>query len=212
MSFIDLRFPIGIAVGATGGPVHSTTIVAGSTGYETTNANWADARRRWRINKDILSPALLDELLAWIIVTQGPARAFRFRDPSDWYAGLVWTGDDLVTGTPVQIGTGNGSATAFQLAKIYSIGGGYTRSRAIKRPVAATVKVYLAGVEQSSGWTLNAATGVVTFSSPPTNGAAVAWTGEFDIAARFEADDPQIRMRSVMRAVADGISILEVLE
>ena len=50
------------------------------------------------------------------------------------------------------------------------------------------VRVAVGGVEQFSGWSVDAATGIVTFSSPPAMGAAVTAGFKFDVPVRFDSD------------------------
>ncbi|MDZ7601858.1 MAG: DUF2460 domain-containing protein, partial [Hoeflea sp.] len=45
--FHEVRFPLRLSLGASGGPRRRTDIVALSNGGETRNARWADARRRY---------------------------------------------------------------------------------------------------------------------------------------------------------------------
>jgi uncharacterized protein (TIGR02217 family) len=45
--FHEVRFPLRLSLGASGGPGRRTDIVALSNGGETRNARWADARRRY---------------------------------------------------------------------------------------------------------------------------------------------------------------------
>ncbi len=57
--------------------------------------------------------------------------------------------------------------------------------RTITKPVAGTVQVYLDGVEQPSGWSVDTTTGLVTFGVPPTLGVEVTAGFEFDVPVRF---------------------------
>jgi uncharacterized protein (TIGR02217 family) len=57
--------------------------------------------------------------------------------------------------------------------------GAQTWVRRIVKPVAGTVRVALDGVEAVSGWSVDAATGVVTFTT-----AGI----ELDVAVRFDTD------------------------
>ncbi len=56
----------------------------------------------------------------------------------------------------------------------------------IKKPVVGTVKPYLAGVLQSSGWSVDTTTGVLTFLASPAVGVAVTADFEFDVPVRFD--------------------------
>jgi uncharacterized protein (TIGR02217 family) len=175
MAFHDVRFPTDIAYGSSGGPEFSTDVVVLASGYEQRNSNWAVARAKFNVAHGVKTQAQLDVLLAFFRARQGKAHSFRFKD---------WT-DYTITGQTVGIGTG--ALNSFQLTKNY-ISGGVTQSRTLTKPVGGTVKIYLNGVLQSSGYSINLTTGVVTFTTPPALGVVMAADAEFDIPARFDTD------------------------
>lgn len=84
------------------------------------------------------------------------------------------------------IGIGTGSLKTFQLTKRHT-SGAQTWTRAIAKPVTGTVHIALDTVEQVSGWTLDATTGAVTFTTAPGNGVIVRMGFEFDVPVRFDA-------------------------
>jgi hypothetical protein len=49
-------------------------------------------------------------------------------------------------------------------------------------------KIYFGAVEQPTGWTVNAKTGVVTFGAAPPDGAVIKWTGTFDVPMAFDGN------------------------
>jgi hypothetical protein len=53
------------------------------------------------------------------------------------------------------------------------------------RVIDTTFRIYVNGVEATSGWTVNNTTGIVSFSVAPANGAILSWTGEFDTPVAF---------------------------
>lgn len=175
MAFIEERFPDDIAFGSSGGPEFSTDIVETSGGHEQRNSNWADARARYNVAHGVKTRAQLDALIAFFRARRGRADGFRFKDWTDYRA----SGELL--------GTGDGEQTAFPLVRRY-LSGGVTVSRAITKPVAGTVSVYLGGVLQTGGYSLSATTGIITFESAPGSGVAVTADFEFDVPARFDTD------------------------
>lgn len=183
MAFHEVQFPADIAFGATGGPAYATDIVELASGHEQRNLRWAAARARYNVAHGVKTQAQLEALIAFFRARKGRAHGFRFKDWQDYRA----AGQAL--------GTGDGAATAFQLVKHYT-SGAVTETRVIKKPVAGTVKLYLDAVEQAGGWTVNAATGVVSFSVAPGNGVAVSADCEFDVPARFGTDHLSARMES----------------
>ena len=175
MSFVETRFPADISYGSGGGPEYSTDIILMASGHEQRNINWSAARARYNVAHGVKTQAQLDALIAFFRARKGRAYGFRFKD---------WT-DFKVTGQV--IGTGNASVTAFPLRKTYS-NGSVNEERIITKPVNGSVAVYLNGVLQNSGWSVNTATGIVTFSSAPGNGVIVSADFEFDVPVRFDTD------------------------
>ncbi len=77
--------------------------------------------------------------------------------------------------------TADGSTKTYQLTRSY---GGFAE------PIAAvngSPSIYVNGVLQTAGtnYTLNAAAGTVTFTSAPTSGYALKWTGSYYFQCRF---------------------------
>ncbi len=83
--------------------------------------------------------------------------------------------DSVYSGQP--IGTGNGSATNFQLVR--NIGGFL---EAVQNPANQTAQVYLNGVPKIQGSDYTIANGLVSFSVAPGNGVAI--TADFTLLYR----------------------------
>ena len=82
---------------------------------------------------------------------------------------------------------GDGATTAFQLVKLYA-SGTQSWTRTITKPVAGSVRIAFGGLEQPSGWTVDATTGAVTFNDAPASGIVVTAGFEFDVPVRFDSD------------------------
>lgn len=211
MSFDEIRFPIDVSYGATGGPKFRTTVVETAGGHEFRNALWAVARGEWNIAFNQLDATQLDAVLAFWYARRGRLRAFRFFD---------WT-DYSVTGQ--SIGTGDGSTTAFQCVKTYA-SGGQTYSRTLVKLIHNETlgqglgllksRVFLDGVEKfdPADWTLDVDTGIVTFTAAPGVGVAVTADLFFDVPARFGDDDLAAKIASFESHDFDSIRIAEVRE
>ena len=78
-----------------------------------------------------------------------------------------------------------------------------TTNRVINTPL----KIFRNGVEVTTGWTVNAITGVVTFAVAPATGA-LTWTGEFDIPVRFVGNS--ITHGFDVDSEVEGITLQEV--
>jgi len=197
MAFVEVQFPADISFGSSGGPEYSTDIVITHGGHEQRNINWAAARARYNVAHGVRSQSQLDTLIAFFRARKGRAHGFRFKDWADY------------KGINQSIGTGNASATTFQLKKTYSSGGS-TESREVKKPVMGTVNIYLNGVLQGSGWSVNTVTGLVTFSSAPGYGVAVAADFEFDVPVRFDTDRLSASLESYGSYSWNDVPLLEV--
>lgn len=208
--FHEVRFPLAVAFGASGGPERRTDIVLLASGHEERNARWADSRRRWNAGTGVRSLRDLEILLAFFEERRGRLHGFRWRDRVDWRSGVA----DGEPGPADQaLGTGDGTRTAFQLVKTYGADfAPYTR--AIVKPVADSVRVAVAGVEAEAGeaWTVDAATGVVTFlpGHVPAAGEAVTAGFAFDVPVRFDADRLDINLAAFEAGEVPAIPIVEI--
>jgi uncharacterized protein (TIGR02217 family) len=82
--------------------------------------------------------------------------------------------------------------------------------RTIAKPVVGTVKVYLDGIEQASGWSVDTTTGLVTFSTTPALGVEVTADFEFDVPARFDTDHMGVTIETYRLHAWQQIPIVEV--
>lgn len=176
MSFVEVRFPTGISYGSVGGPNFNTDVVELGSGIRHRNAFWSLAEHRYDVAHGVRSRTDVITIRDFFYARMGKAIGFRYKD---------W-GDYEGSGEP--IGTGDASEDEFQLIKRYT-SGGVNYDRTIKKPVASSETIYLAGVPQGSGYTLDTTTGIVTFSSPPGMGVAVTADFEFDVPVHFDQDN-----------------------
>lgn len=139
--FHEVSFPMSLAFGTTGGPERRNDIVLLSNGFESRNARWRSARRRFDAGSGIKSADDLYRLVAFYEARQGSLYGFRFKDPIDHL-----TCEYGQTPSPIdqQIGVGDGQASVFQLKKIYSDMGGSVE-RDIQKPVDGTILIAVMG-------------------------------------------------------------------
>jgi uncharacterized protein (TIGR02217 family) len=208
MAFDDVRLPTAISRGATGGPERRTDVVTTASGREERNSRWAHSRRRYNIGFGVKTLQQLQEVIAFFEGRRGKLHAFRFKDHTDFKscaANAVPQRSDQV------LGTGTGAQAAFQLVKHY---GAPSRDyvRNITAPVAGTVVVAVNGVA-SVNFTLNATTGVVTFTAGniPPNGATVTAGYEFDVPVRFDTDEITVNLSHFEAGEIPEIPLLEVV-
>jgi uncharacterized protein (TIGR02217 family) len=207
MNFHEIRFPTAIAFHSTGGPERRTEIVMLGSGFEERNAVWANSRRRYDAGSGVKTLDDLSGVIAFFEARLGRLYGFRFRDFADWKScppGAAFSPLDQV------IGTGDGAATAFQLTKTY-ISGPASWVRKIAKPVDGTVRIAVAGVELTSGFSVDATTGLVTFATAPASGAAITAGYEFDTPVRFDTDSLSINLATFAAGEVPSIPIVEVL-
>lgn len=201
--FDDITFPIAIGRKATGGPQFSTTVVETTSGYESRNINWAQARHQYDAAPGIRSEADLAVLVAFFEARQGRARGFRYTDPLDSTSTTLAA---PVTALDQIIGVGDGLTTTFQLVKRYG-----AAARFITRPVVASVVVAVDGVVLSTGWALGAG-GFISFTAAPPTGKTITAGFQFDVPVRFQDDQLSITANTFHAGEITAVPIVEIRE
>lgn len=209
-SFHDVRFPVAISFGATGGPEHRNEIVRLTSGAEKRNARFAQSRRRFDAGTGLRSLSDLHDVIAFFEARRGSLHAFRFTDPFD---NLSCNPDEAPAATDQLIGTGDGTANAFQLSKTYGSGvDAYVRS--ITKPVDGTILVAVDTVSQAIGTdvTVDHLTGTLTFlpGAIPAAGAAVSAGFSFDVPVRFDTEQISASISSFKAGQIPAIPLIEV--
>lgn len=201
MALHDVRLPEDIEVGARGGPVFKTTIIAMSSGQETRNIDWARQKMKWDVSYGISSLDDLEDLRDFFYARRGAGYGFKFKD---------WTDYEIELGI---IGTGDATEDEFQIVKVYESSGPLPFSRKITRPVASTVKVYLDGVLQTltTDYTLDTG-GIINFVNPPGVGVVIRVTCEFDVPVRFDSDEFAITVEAFQAGSVPSLMIIELRE
>ncbi|GGB56805.1 DUF2460 domain-containing protein [Henriciella pelagia] len=202
-TFHEVRFPLALGRGASGGPGWSTEIVALSSGGEVRNARWQAARRRWDVASAVSSVSDLSLLADFFSARRGRLHGFRFHDMLDHASSGYGAG---IEPTDQVLGTGDGEQVSFQLIKSYG-----AVSRTITKPVEGTVIVALDGVAQPDGWSVDTTTGLVTFEEPPESGVEVTAGFEFDCAVRFDTDFLDITVETIGAGRAVSVPLVEIV-
>jgi uncharacterized protein (TIGR02217 family) len=206
MAFDEIQFPLRVGFGSGGGPEFSTEIVTVEGGFERRTQNWAAPRRRYDAATGLRGPADVAALMTFFHARAGRARGFRLKDWSDYSSAA----DGLSTpayGDQV-IGTGDGTATQFDLQKTYS-SGGVAHVRAIKKPVSGSVVIGTNGTLATSGWSVDTTNGMVTFAAPPESGMVISGGFRFDVPVRFDTDRLTLSTDDFQRSSA-SIPLLEL--
>lgn len=124
----------------------------------------------WVLGNEALANSVVGSFMGIYMQCQGQASLFLFRDPQDNAVSAM------------QFGTGNGTATAFQLCRTIGNGG----ATDILQNWNGSPTIYVNGVLTTPS-SIDS-TGIVTFSSAPANGVALTVTGSFYFLCRFSAD------------------------
>jgi uncharacterized protein (TIGR02217 family) len=203
MAFHDVRLPVRLGFGSTGGVERRTEVVAMASGHERRSTPWAHGRRRWLIGGGVRSLDDLAELTAFFEARRGRLFGFRFKDFADCKScrpsGTPAAGDQA-------LGTGDGARTAWPLLKRY---GDYARP--VTKPVAGSVLVAVGGVALGSGaFAVDHGTGVVSLSVAPGAGAAVTAGFAFDTPARFDTDRLDLTLESFEAGRLVAVPLVEV--
>jgi uncharacterized protein (TIGR02217 family) len=197
----NVRIDDCIEQGATGGPTFSTGLLTSDNGVESAIENWTQARRFWDISYGLRTKAMYDITLAFFLARRGKARGFLFKD---------WTDYQM----PRQsIGTGDGTTTAFALAKTYA-DTVIPYNRVITRPVRTptdTLEAWVNGVS-TGAFTYVQGSGIITFSVAPPNGQDVEAACEFDVPVRFDTDQLPMNITWQEAVAMQNILIAEIRE
>jgi uncharacterized protein (TIGR02217 family) len=204
MAIDNIRLPVEVEQGATGGPRFKTSIQTALSGVEQRIAEWDVARCEYDIGYAVRGKAtLIKQVIELWRTRHGPAYPFRFKD---------WTDFEAVA---INIGPGDGSTAAFQLVKRYS-DNIITVTRAIQLPIEGTVEIEVADVPKTEDthYTVDYVTGMLTFTPgniPAADVTIRAWF-EFDVPVRFAEDVLNISMTMEDFGDISSIPLIEVLD
>lgn len=202
-------YPIRIApvpgFGFTGGPEFNTNIQPLANGREKRNADWAICRHKYSAPFLNITEAAYRSIKEVFLVTRGRTHTFLHRDWGDF------------TAIDAEFGTGDGATTVFQLRKTSTLGAG-SYDRVIDKPNATSPLATPFAVKVDdvvTGVAVDETTGLVTFASPPADGAVLKWSGEFDVHVRFDLDYLPFSLddKNVSGYVTNGsVDLIEVLD
>lgn len=205
-AFHEIWLPLPFALGARGGPERRVDVVTLGSGRESRNTPWAHGRRRYDIGGATRTLDDLHELIAFFEARRGSLHGFRFRDPFDFKS----CAPSAEPGPLDQgIGLGDGATITFQLVKTY---GAPAYTRPIAKPLPGSVRTALDGVELSSGeFSVDTATGLVTFAAAPAAGASVTAGFLFDTPVRFDLDRLDLSLDGFGAGRAISVPLIEIL-
>jgi len=209
-SFHDVRFPPGVAFGATGGPERRNEIVSLTSGREKRNARFSQSRRHFDAGTGVRSLSDLHDVLAFFEARRGSLHAFRFRDPFDMKSCRP---DETMSAADQVLGVGDGVRARFALIKTYGEGED-AYQRFIARPVIEALLVAVSGEAVAADhWSFDVETGEVVFEadSIPPEDAIVTAGYEFDVPVRFDAERLSVSLTAFKAGQIPSIPLIEVL-
>lgn len=207
-NFHDVRFPLAVSFGATGGPERRTEIVALGSGREERNQRWAMSRRRYDAGTGVRNRDDLASVVAFFEERRGRLYGFRYADPLDFKScapsGQPAAGDQL-------LGVGDGARTDFPLIKRY--GDAFLPyDRPIILPVPGSLLVEVGGLVRVEGSDYTLSEGVLTFlpHAVPVEGDEVRAGFLFDVPVRFDTDVLEIDLSRFEAGSIPSIPIVEI--
>lgn len=209
MGFHNVELPSSYSYGAQIGPRFNTAIIEMGTGHEERIPRWETPRIEMNIGYSIKEVEDLEALKAFYINRRGPAFGFLIKDWFDYTSAS--DGHSTPTPNDQYLGTGDGVVTTFQIIKKYS-DGTFDFSRTIKHIVTASVRVAFDGVEQTSGWSVNTSTGVITFTSAPALGVVITVGFEYRLPVRFDSDVFALSYDSFRTGTVPEIRLVELID
>jgi uncharacterized protein (TIGR02217 family) len=171
-----------ISAGLKGRDIRRNQRVTTDSGASAVNIVWTQTLREYEIATIPLQRADWEYIASIHEITHGGAYGFLLEDPKDYHS----TSTTSVTQTMGRVADlGGGEYQAYK--RYLNIASGRYHDRRITRPNASQFALYISGVLQSTGYTLDAETGIVTIDSAPA-AANVSWVGRFYVPVHFQSD------------------------
>ncbi len=176
----------GLTLDVTKTPEFNTLIQRAVDGTELRGTYMATPIYNIKLQYDVLRDDTtnneLKTLMGFFLARQGSYDSFLFADPDDSVAANM------------SIGTGNASATQFQIVRTM---GNFSETA---QNIANAPTIYANG-SLTTSYTL-ASNGLVTFNSPPASGATLTWSGTYYMRCRFAEDSTEFQ--KFMRQLWEG--------
>ncbi len=208
MSFHEIRFPARLSLGSIGGPERLTEIVTLANGHEERNTPWSHSRRRYDAGVGMRSLDDVGELIDFFEARRGRLYGFRWKDWADYKSCRP---SEEVAFDDQAIGSGDGVTTVFQLSKTYR-SGAQDYVRPITKPVPGSVRIGVSDdeLQDTIGYLVDTATGLVTFQSPPDLGTEITAGFEFDVPVRFDSDSILTSVANFKAGEVPDVPVVEV--
>ncbi len=199
----DIILPLGMSLGSSIGPMTSTQQLITTSGKRKTNKRWTEHLQKFDVGFNVKSSPDIFVIIDIFQAVDGPFGSFLARAWNDWNttAGLMEPGDETfitnvdepLINTVTGLNLGDGSTTTFKMVREYT-GSSATalHQRDITKPQNGSVVVAIDASAKTEGvdYTINYATGIVTFISGAPGGAEVPTFGaSFYVPVAFVDDE-----------------------
>ena len=212
MAFHNVRLPESYTYGSVSGWGFGTIVQQTASGHEYRLARQSQARHRFQPLKRLQSQGEAAELKEFLLGRRGGLHSFRLKDTLDYTTNA--DGRTAPTATDQVLGTGDGTATQFQLLKVYDTSGSAPYTRTLTLPVSGTTVVALNGTP-TTAFTGPNSSGVITMNSAPGLGVVVTAGCEFDVPVVASANVDKLaslRVESYGRWSMEMLECVEVLD
>ena len=196
-TFLELQLDPLVSQGTKGGLAFNTLIVANPTRSE--QRYQQQSRGYWKLSLNLLdkSKTQMQAIQNHFEAVRGKTYGWRFRNYRNYIA----------LNEPIPLL----DSTHLQLVKTRTTGGIVT-VEAIRKPDMAlpiTITRNSTPFPSAGNWTLDTTTGIVTFVASQT-GNLFSWSGQHDMAARFDVDDFGATWSDFDIFDWDSINIMEI--
>ncbi|MEN9782525.1 MAG: hypothetical protein RL208_678 [Pseudomonadota bacterium] len=198
MKFLDIKFPDSIASSSSGGPEFSTSIATMQNKNENRNANWQQPRFRYQLSSAIKSKMDYETVKSFFLVCKGREFSFRFKDFADYKIEKQFL-------TKVESGV-----KEVQIFKTYAMGN-LSYKRKITKIVPNSVLLFAdSNVVDSSLFTVDNNTGIITLKDGITINSNLYISCEFDVQVRFDTDNLLASFQNAYSISLPEITLIEV--
>jgi uncharacterized protein (TIGR02217 family) len=194
MAFHEIRFDTLISFNSQGGPTYKTFILELPSGQESRIGYWSNGRKKWVVNKELLSRTQVAALEAFYRARKGKLHGFRIRD---WNSYLIKPANaeplPLLTNTTAQLQFVYPDSLNAEVQKVTKpvLAGNVDANINNQFTYSPDIVIYRgtsSTVYSSANYTIDRTTGIVTFSTSQA-GQSFWWSGSYDWPVRFDTDE-----------------------
>lgn len=180
-------FPTDVNFDTEEGPEFKTDIVILGSGWDKANIVWDEPLFKFDIGYGAKTPDKSYAAHKFFMALKGPGNIFLVKCWLDFKSAHGNQRTATVGFNDQTFGTATAGQTQFQAVKVYTQGA-FTTTKTVRHIKAGTSRVSVAGIEETSGWTVNLGTGLFTRGVALAAGEVVAGGFEYYFACRFDQD------------------------